>query len=222
MDTIYQQPTNGIQGPIEEGSTNFSAASPEHRSASPDHKRGHGTKLMSPEKYEEVKLEELRAKLMALPESPKGATTGYNLFIQRHCESEPMKVKDMWKALPDTERQQFTTEADLSQLRTAEYDQWVAALGYRSISKINRDRLRSGKKKLRIPASVRPARKSSGFRIFFKAKVASGEVSTSKGRAAARKRTGELWRQLTPSQKAGYHDQWVIDCEQRLAASSQA
>ncbi|KAH7100720.1 hypothetical protein BKA62DRAFT_771206 [Auriculariales sp. MPI-PUGE-AT-0066] len=175
VDTIYQQPTNEMQGPVKKWPTKYSAASPEHMSAGPDHERGQKPKLMSPEKHEEAKLEELRAKLIALPESPK------------------------------------------------QYDELVQAVGSTSLLQINRERALSGKKKLHIPASLRrPVRKSSGFRSFLEAKVASGDVSTLDGLPAARRRARELWRELTPSQKAAYYTQWETDYEQRRAARSQA
>ncbi|KAH7100717.1 hypothetical protein BKA62DRAFT_232378 [Auriculariales sp. MPI-PUGE-AT-0066] len=198
-----------MQGPVKKGPIKYSAASPEHTSVSPDHERVQESKLMSPENHEEAKLEELRAKLIALPESPKRVTSDYGCFI-RHCyrnfaitgKFEPKKVMDMWKALSDAERQQFKAEADINQSQLAEYDEWVQAVGSTILLQINGERALSGKKRLRIPASLRPVRKSSGFRTFLEAKVASGDVSTLDGLPAARRRARELWRELTPSQKA--------------------
>ncbi|KAH7098040.1 hypothetical protein BKA62DRAFT_674609 [Auriculariales sp. MPI-PUGE-AT-0066] len=222
VDTFYKQPTDEIQRPVKE--TKKPAVSPEHTTVSCADERGQNEMLITPQEPDEVKLEKLRAELMAMHESPNGATTGYELFIEV-CYRSPTfteKYKSAWKELSEIERQQFAKEARINLLRAAEYDKCAQALGYLNIVKINRDRVRFGKKRLRIPASLRPERKVLGFKAFFQAKVASGEVSYSKGRAAARKRTGELWRQLTPSQKAVYHDQWVADCEQRRATSSQA
>ncbi|KAH7100739.1 hypothetical protein BKA62DRAFT_799284 [Auriculariales sp. MPI-PUGE-AT-0066] len=148
--------------------------------------------LMSPGNLDEVKLEKLRAELMALPESPQGAISEYGCFV-RHIqrtsaitgESEPPKATDMWKALSDTERQQLKAEADINQLRVAEYDEWAQAVGYKSLRQINRDRVLSGNRKLRMPTILRPVRGSSGFRTFFEEKVASGEISTWEGFSAA-------------------------------------
>ncbi|KAH7100719.1 hypothetical protein BKA62DRAFT_232361 [Auriculariales sp. MPI-PUGE-AT-0066] len=117
-------------------------------------------------------------------------------------ESESPKATDMWNALSDTERQQFTKEAQDNQLRVAEYDEWAQAIGSTSLRQINRDRVRSGKKRLRMPTSLRPVRKLSGFRTFLEAKVASGEIFTRNGYAAAKKHAIELWIELDPSQKA--------------------
>ncbi|KAH7100722.1 hypothetical protein BKA62DRAFT_672494 [Auriculariales sp. MPI-PUGE-AT-0066] len=184
---------------------------------------------MCPQKHEEAKFEELRAKLLALPESPHRAISEFRFFV-RHCyrtsaitgKFESTKVNDMWKALSDSERQQFKAEADISQLSVAEYDESAQAVGYTNLREINRDRVLSGKKRLRIPASLRPDRNSPGFRTFLEEKVASGEVSTLDGLEATRKRARELWRDLTPSQRAAYYTQWAADYEKRLAARSQA
>ncbi|KAH7100694.1 hypothetical protein BKA62DRAFT_771184 [Auriculariales sp. MPI-PUGE-AT-0066] len=130
---------------------------------------------------------------------------------------------DMWQALSDTERQQFTKEADINQMRIAEYDEWVEAVGYTSMRKINRDRVRAGKKPLRVPASLCPVRKLSAYTTFFEAKIASGEVSSSsEALLAAKKRARQLWRQLTPSQKVIYEAQSKANYQQRLADRSQA
>ncbi|KAH7100743.1 hypothetical protein BKA62DRAFT_757769 [Auriculariales sp. MPI-PUGE-AT-0066] len=231
VDNVYQQPTNEIQGLVKEGPTRISAASPEHTSASPDHERGHESMLTSPENLEEVKLEKLRAELMALPDFPTGATTGYGCFV-RHCyqtsaitrefEPKPTKAIEMWKALSDTERQKFNAEADINQLRVAEYDEWAQAVGYKSLRQINRDRVLSGKKTLRMPTSLRPVRRSSGFRTFFEEKVASGEISTWEGFSAAKKHASELWSELDSSQQAIYETQSKADHQQRLAARLRA
>ncbi|KAH7100738.1 hypothetical protein BKA62DRAFT_705494, partial [Auriculariales sp. MPI-PUGE-AT-0066] len=178
VDTVYQQPTNEIQGPAMEtpGPTENSAASPEHMTASHISEREQKQMLMA---YEvkikelmayEMKIKELRAELMAIPDAPIGATTGYNLFLQ-HCHQssvttgkyESKTVLDMWKALSDAEQQEFKKQAsDIRQLRAAEYDEWAETVGFMGIHKINRDRLLSGKKKLRIPLA-RPVHKSLGI-----------------------------------------------------------
>ncbi|KAH7100716.1 hypothetical protein BKA62DRAFT_830668 [Auriculariales sp. MPI-PUGE-AT-0066] len=229
VDNVYQQPTNEIQGLVEEGPTKSSAASPEHTSASPDHERVQESKLTSAEKLDEAKLEELRAELLALPESPQGAISEYGCFM-RHFkrtfaitgESESPKATDMWKALSDTERQQFKAEADINQLRLAEYDEWVQAVGSTSLRQINRNRVLSGKEKLRIPTSLRRVRKSPNSKTFLEAKVASGEISTGEGLSAARKHALKLWSELDPSEQAIYETQSMVDYRQRLAARSRA
>ncbi|KAH7100721.1 hypothetical protein BKA62DRAFT_830672 [Auriculariales sp. MPI-PUGE-AT-0066] len=225
VDNVYQQPTNEIQGLVEEGPTKISAASPEHTSTSPDHERVQESKLTGPEKLDEVKLEELRAELMALPESPQGAIREYGCFV-RHIQRTSAitgefvpkaTVMDMWKALSDTERQQFTKEAQDNQLLVAEYDEWAQVIGYPNLRQINRDRVLSGKERLRMPTSLRRVRKLSGFKTFFKTKVASGEIFTRNGYAAAKKHAIELWIKLDPSQQAVYEAKSEADHQQRLA-----
>ncbi|KAH7098039.1 hypothetical protein BKA62DRAFT_405308 [Auriculariales sp. MPI-PUGE-AT-0066] len=230
VDTVYTQSTNEILGSVEEGSTNFSAASPEHMNASPDHKREQKRKLTAQERREAKVTKEL-AEIMAIPEPPKGATNAYKCFVQHCYQSSAIAgkfgfvqndVATLWKALSTTERQRFTKEAsDINKLRAVEHDKWAEAVGYTNILKINRERVRSGKQKLRIPASVRPVRKTPVLSIFVKAKFASGEFSYSEGFAPAMKRAGELWRELTPSQKV-YEAQSDSDYQQRLAARSKA
>ncbi|KAH7100715.1 hypothetical protein BKA62DRAFT_232352 [Auriculariales sp. MPI-PUGE-AT-0066] len=198
--------------------------------ASPAHERGQKKESMASKKHDRVRIEELRAKLIALPESPNGATKGYNLFSQ-YCYqnselvefslSSPGQVAALWKALSDIERQRFNEEAVINLARAAEYDEWAHAVGYTSMCEINRDRGFSGKKKLHIPTSLRPARKLSVFLTFVKAKVASGEVSYLKGLAAAMQQASKIWRQLTPSQKAVYSAQWAANHEEIPAESSQ-
>ncbi|KAH7100742.1 hypothetical protein BKA62DRAFT_232752 [Auriculariales sp. MPI-PUGE-AT-0066] len=186
--------------------------------------------LMSPGNLDEVKLEKLRAELMALPESPQGTISEYGCFVRhfqrtsavtREFEPKPTKVFEMWKALSDTERQQFTKEARDNQLRAAEYDEWAQAVGYESLRQINRDRVLSGKKRLRMPTSLRQVRKLSGFRTFLEAKVASGEIFTRNGFAAAKKHARELWSELDSSQQAVYEAQSEADYHQRLSARSE-
>ncbi|KAH7100696.1 hypothetical protein BKA62DRAFT_232041 [Auriculariales sp. MPI-PUGE-AT-0066] len=141
-----------------------SAASPKHMTASRAREREKKEKLTAYEGTMKelmahvMKIKELRAELMNIPEQPKGATSPYACFV-RHCYQSSAvigragsvnnEVTAMWKALSDTELQQFTKEAsDINQLRAAEYNEWAQAVGYITIRKINRDRVRSGKEKL--------------------------------------------------------------------------
>ncbi|KAH7100740.1 hypothetical protein BKA62DRAFT_705503, partial [Auriculariales sp. MPI-PUGE-AT-0066] len=208
VDTVHTQSINEIQGAIKKTKepTKHSATSSKRMSASPARKRGQKQKPMSPEQLHKVNL---WAELLALPESPNGATSAYGCFVRR-CyristiigEFESKKAMDMWRALSNTERQRYTKEAQDNQLRVAEYEEWAQAVGYTSLREINIDRVRFGKKRLRMPASLRPVRKSIKFRAFFEAKVASGEVSISDGFASAKRRARELWHELSPFQKA--------------------
>ncbi|KAH7100693.1 hypothetical protein BKA62DRAFT_757741 [Auriculariales sp. MPI-PUGE-AT-0066] len=229
VDPVYKQATKKTRGSIKktEEPTEYSEASPEHISASSDFERKQ-KKMLRNQKDREAKIKKRQAELKAIPKPPKGVTNGYNLFTQQLYQSPEFAGKKgfaealaMWKALSETERQRFTKDAsDSNQLRAAEYDKWAQEVGYTSIRKLNRDRVRSGKEKLRIPANLRPVRKTPIFTTFFRAKLASGEVSTLEGVGAASKRAGELWRQLTPSQKAVYEADMEAEYLQKLAARS--
>ncbi|KAH7098022.1 hypothetical protein BKA62DRAFT_773740 [Auriculariales sp. MPI-PUGE-AT-0066] len=227
VDTVHKQPTKKIRGSIKKTKepTKYIAASPELTTASRARERGQKPKLMAIETRDEVKIKELRAEVKAIPKQPKGPTTSFALYIQHCYETDEVtgkygsviyEVAGMWKKLSDTERQKFTEDAEnTNQQRAAEYDEWVEAVGYTKMCNIHRLAEHTGKRKPRIPSSLRPFRKWSVFTTFFEAKVASGEVSHSEGFAAAMKRTGELWRRLTPSEKAVYEDLSEADSDRK-------
>jgi len=112
-------------------------------------------------------------------------------------------MSSVWKALTDAEREVYSRRSEqLRKERATAYDEWAHSVGVDAIHKLNRDRLANGKPRLAVPAALRATRPIASFIAFAAEKRKSGEIPTHLRTTEKGKLAGEMWRKLTPAEKA--------------------